>query len=96
MGTEAGVAEDRGLGTGRQTARTTENKGDRRGKEKWGGAVKTAQQAEARGLEASPERRKGPEQKAAATSTIPCLPGGSRGEPGSTVASLGPLVRWTM
>lgn len=66
---------------------------NRQGEVGWGSEDSTE---EARGPEASPERRKGPEPQATAISTIPCPLGGSRGQPRSTADYLGPLVRWTM
>lgn len=56
---EAGVA-DRGLSTGRETTRTTGSKGDKTGKDVGQGSEDSTA-GEARGLEASPKRRKGPE-----------------------------------
>ena len=95
VGMEAGVSENRGLKTGRDT-RMTGSTGDRTGKEGGQGsedrAAKTGQQAEARGLEASPKRKKEPYVAAA---TIPKPPGGSGGQPGSAVECLYPLVHWT-
>lgn len=56
-GMEAGAAEDRGLSTGREVARTPESTGDRTGREGRGGAVKTAQQT--RGSPEEEERSRG-------------------------------------
>lgn len=77
VGTEAGVAEDRGLLAqgGRWTARTTRSKGDTASKEVGQGSEDSTK-AEARGLEASPKRGKGSEPHAA-VATIPYPPGGS-------------------